>query len=71
MPLTETTTINIICDNSECPGNTLDPTNRDGWLFISNQISGASYDHVYCSYTCVNTITSDPTTARQHGFAME
>jgi hypothetical protein len=60
MPVEETTTLNIVCDNPDCPGNDLDPTVRTGWLFISSEVYGEpTRQHVFCSTECVNGAT-DP-----------
>jgi len=55
MPVNETTTLTIVCDNPDCPGNSLDPGSRDNWLFVSSEIYGqATQQHVFCSAGCVS-----------------
>ena len=66
MPVEQTTTLNIVCDNPACPGNTLDPADRTGWFFITSEIYGmATQSHVFCSNTCAATAATDD----QHDFA--
>jgi hypothetical protein len=56
MPLTEDITVTIACDNPACPGNTLDPADRTGWLFISHEVYGEPVmQHVFCCYDCLGT----------------
>jgi hypothetical protein len=61
MPLDQTTSLNIVCDNPACPGNDLDPADRTGWLFISSEVYGEpTVQHIFCSQFCVNAATADP-----------
>lgn len=54
MPTDTTITLAIACDNPACPGNDLDPTKRDGWLFVTTEVYGeATSSHVVCSYACL------------------
>ena len=53
MPVDETTTLAISCDNSACPGNSLDPADRAGWLFVTSEVYGdATQSHVFCCSEC-------------------
>jgi hypothetical protein len=55
MPVVETMVLEITCDNPDCPGNTLDPTSRTGWIFISHEVYGQpSSSSVFCSSECVS-----------------
>jgi hypothetical protein len=55
MPLTETTTFTIVCDNPDCPGNSLDPGSRDGWVFVNSEVYGQpTQQRVFCSAGCVS-----------------
>jgi hypothetical protein len=56
MPVTEATVLHIVCDNPACPGNTLDPADRTGWLFVHTEIygEGPTTEHVYCTTTCAS-----------------
>lgn len=59
MPLEQTTSLDITCDNPECPGNDLDPADRTGWLFINSEVYGEpTKQHVFCSVECVNAATA-------------
>lgn len=62
MPVDETKTLNVTCDNPACPGNDLDPTDRYGWLFVNSEVYGQpTQQHVFCSAECVSAATaSDP-----------
>ena len=56
MPVEEKTVLNITCDNSDCPGNELDATDRTGWVFVSSEVYGEpTRQHVFCSATCAGT----------------
>lgn len=58
MPADQTITLNISCDNPDCPGNDLDSAVRTGWLFISSEVYGEpTAQHVFCSVECVNAST--------------
>jgi hypothetical protein len=60
MPIDEATTLSIVCDNPECPGNSLDPSDRFGWLFINSEVYGEPVaSHVFCSQSCVNAATAE------------
>jgi hypothetical protein len=54
MPSDMTVTHTIVCDNPACPGNTLDPGDRNGWLYVSSELYGEGpvVSHVYCSASC-------------------
>jgi hypothetical protein len=53
MPLEEEKVLVISCDNAACPGNTLDPADRTGWLFISSEVYGEpTASHVFCCADC-------------------
>jgi hypothetical protein len=55
MPVEETTTLTISCDNPACPGNDLDPSDRIGWLFITHEVYGQpTQSNVYCCAMCVS-----------------
>jgi hypothetical protein len=57
MPVVETVTLTITCDNPGCPGNTLNPADRRGWTFVNAEIyGGAPVQYVYCSPTCAEAI---------------
>jgi hypothetical protein len=61
MPYTETTVIDISCDNPDCPGNTLDATSRLGWLFVTAEVYNASStNHVFCCSDCVSMAAAAP-----------
>lgn len=56
MPVDQTTTLAISCDNASCPGNDLDPTDRTGWLFVTSEVYGQSTSsHVYCCADCAGS----------------
>ena len=58
MPVDQTVTLAISCDNSACPGNSLDPTDRTGWTFVNTEVYGEpTQQHVYCCAECAGTIT--------------
>lgn len=56
MPVDQETVLNIVCDNPDCPGNELDPKNRQGWIFTSSEVYGETsvVQHVFCSTDCVS-----------------
>jgi hypothetical protein len=55
MGVEQSTALNIVCDNPDCPGNSLDPTDRTGWFFISSEFYGQpTQQHVFCSNTCAS-----------------
>ena len=57
MPVTQEIVLDIVCDNPACPGNTLDPTDRTGWTFVSAEVYGEpGTQHVYCCADCASTI---------------
>lgn len=59
MPVDETTTLQITCDNPACPGNELDPASRYGWLFVTHEVYGEpTASSVYCSVACVGSHTT-------------
>lgn len=61
MPVETTEKMNIVCDNSKCPGNSgLDPSNRTGWLFVSSEFYGdETQQHVFCSGDCASVAAKD------------
>jgi hypothetical protein len=62
LPITEETVTEITCDNPDCPGTDLDPSKREGWLFVSHEVYGEpSGQHVFCSPSCLSSASdSDP-----------
>ena len=55
MPVDEVTVLHIVCDNPVCPGNTLDPKERTGWLFVTSEVYGEpTQSNVFCSAECVS-----------------
>lgn len=56
MPLNESYTLAIVCDNPQCPGNELDPASREGWTFASVEVAGAAMptQKVFCSFSCLS-----------------
>jgi len=56
MPLETGEIIRITCDNSKCPGNTLDEKTREGWFFVSGEVymKGPTTQMVYCSSKCLS-----------------
>jgi hypothetical protein len=60
MPVAEATVLNITCDNPNCPGNNLEPTDRTGWFFVSSEIYGQpTVQHVFCSASCAAAAALD------------
>jgi hypothetical protein len=55
MPIHETTTLTIICDNAACPGHPdLNPGDRTGWLFVGAEWYGEpAFAVVVGSYECL------------------
>lgn len=59
MPATERIVLEIICDNPQCPGNTLNPTDRTGWLFMTTEVYGEpTQSHVFCSSECASAVVA-------------
>ena len=59
MPIDQTLTLSIACDNPDCPGHDLAHDSRDGWLFVNHEVYGEpSRSSVYCSVSCVSTHTT-------------
>jgi len=60
MPVIETTTLNISCDNPSCPGVDLpDADNREGWTFITSEVYGQqTQSHVFCCRGCVSSASA-------------
>lgn len=55
MPADSVTVLRITCDNPACPGNSLDPADRTGWLFVTSEVYGQpTMQTVFCSATCVS-----------------
>lgn len=70
VPVDEQTVLAISCDNPTCPGNELDPAQRDGWLFVTSEVYGQpSQSSVYCSAGCVSSAAADKEAASKLGFA--
>jgi hypothetical protein len=59
--LTETTVLEIVCDNPSCPGNDLATDERTGWTFLNREVYGLPTEQfVYCCQTCAGTIEAVP-----------
>lgn len=59
MPVDKTETLEIVCDNPNCPGNELDAGDRAGWLFVTHEVYGEpSSSSVYCGVACVASHTT-------------
>lgn len=59
MPINEESVLSIVCDNPACPGNTLDPGDRLGWLFVSSEVYGEpTRQTVFCSFGCVGAAST-------------
>jgi len=60
MPITETTQLEISCDNPGCPGHPdLDPTDTTGWLLVTHEVYGdPTASHVFGSYDCLSQTSS-------------
>jgi hypothetical protein len=57
MPVEQTTTLVITCDNPACPGHDLDPADRAGWTFVHAEVYGApGVELVYCCADCAGTV---------------
>lgn len=64
MGVKTTDAVVVSCDNPDCPGTDLDPTERTGWLFISSEIYGEpTVQHVFCSKDCLNAFSGTTTEA--------
>jgi len=65
MPVEQEIKLKIKCDNPDCPGNTLDPESRDGWLFISGEVYAETMtaQFVYCSAECLSAHSALAVTA--------
>jgi hypothetical protein len=50
--------LQISCDNPACPGNTLDPSDRTNWTFITSELYGqpTNPQMVYCCSECAGAI---------------
>jgi hypothetical protein len=61
MPVNETITYQIACDNPNCPGHpNLDPADRAQWLFVSHEVYGeASASNVFGNYDCLSAASAD------------
>jgi hypothetical protein len=59
MTVNEETVVSISCDNPNCMGNDLDPTDRAGWTFVSTEVYGepTNEQKVYCCPMCAGTIS--------------
>jgi len=59
MPVETTETLTISCDNPNCPGNTLDPAVRNGWLFVTSEVYGEpTQQNVFCCADCSATFAT-------------
>jgi hypothetical protein len=57
MPVDQTVTLAISCDNPACPGNSLDATDRTGWTFVNTEVYGQPpTQFVYCCADCAGTV---------------
>lgn len=57
MPVDSEVVLNIVCDNSACPGNSLPTDDRTGWTFITAEVYGEpGAQYVYCSPECASTV---------------
>jgi len=64
MPVDQVTTLHIVCDNPACPGNTLDPTDRTGWFFVTSEVYGqATQTNVFCGRDCAAQAATDAASA--------
>lgn len=64
MPLVQTTTIDISCDNPACPGHDLDPADRTGWLFVTHEVYGENTESaVFGDYNCLSSASTLRATA--------
>jgi hypothetical protein len=56
MPIEQEIKLKIKCDNPDCPGNTLDPESREGWLIVSAEVYAETQagQFVYCSADCLS-----------------
>jgi len=62
MPVTQETETHVVCDNPDCPGNTLDPASLTGWTLVTHEVYGdLSEQHVFCSNACVSAVSSAAT----------
>jgi hypothetical protein len=53
----------IVCDNPDCPGNTLDPHDRVVWFYVSittppprDITEPPTVQYVYCTKACARTV---------------
>jgi hypothetical protein len=61
MPVEQAIVLHIVCDNSACPGNTRDPTDRAGWMFVNREVYGSPTEQfVYCCAECSGTMQAVP-----------
>lgn len=60
MPIETTITHSIVCGNPVCPGTTLDPADRMGWLFVTAETYGETVppQRVFCSFSCLAKFTN-------------
>jgi hypothetical protein len=61
MPAIYETTLTVVCDNPDCPGNALDPSAVDGWTFAAVDVRGdptLPAERVFCSQGCVAAFAS-------------
>jgi hypothetical protein len=69
MPTNTEVSLNIVCDNESCPGNVLDPTVRNGWLFVSVEPYGSPPNSgVFCCADCVAACTEELTQIAESAF---
>ena len=65
MPVDQTVTLQITCDNAACPGNDLPVDDRLGWTFVTAETYGQSpIQYVYCCAMCAGTV-GDALAARE------
>lgn len=57
MPVEQTTSVAITCDNPDCPGNDLPTDDRTGWTFVNTEVYGEPpTQYVYCCAMCAGTV---------------
>lgn len=58
VPVNQSTTLDIVCDNPDCPGNDLPTDDRNGWTFVTTEVYGQPGEqHVYCCADCAGTVS--------------
>lgn len=57
MPIEQRIVVEISCDNSACPGNELDPSDREGWTIVSAEVYGQPpRQYAFCCPMCAGTL---------------